>query len=144
MTSPIAPGSNAIFHVIRLTPGQDLRKCLQDLAATQKMNAAVVVTCVGSLVQYNLRFANQEEGKKGKGYFEIVSLTGTLSQSAVHLHLCIADPEGVCIGGHLLDNNLIYTTAEIAVAQLTDLRFERIRDDVSGYNELNVVMASAT
>ena len=141
MTSPIAFDSNATFHVTRLTPGKDLRKSLQELAVTYKMNAAVVVTCVGSLVQYNLRFANRNEGKTDKGYFEIVSLTGTLSQSSVHLHLCISDTNGVCIGGHLLDDNLIYTTAEIAIAQLTNLRFDRVHDQASGYSELNVSRA---
>ena len=138
MIPPIVFNSNAMFHVTRLTPGQDLRKSLQQLAVTCNMNAAVVVTCVGSLAQYNLRFANRNEEKTDKGYFEIVSLTGTLSQSSVHLHLCISDSNGVCIGGHLLDDNLIYTTAEIAIVQFTNLHFDRILDKATGYNELNV------
>jgi predicted DNA-binding protein with PD1-like motif len=144
MTTPITLASNAVFHVTRLTPGQDLRKCLQELAATYKMDAAVVVTCIGSLVQYNLRFANQKNGHTEKGYYEIVSLAGTLSQSSAHLHLCIADSKGTCIGGHLLDNNFIYTTAEIVIAQLPGLFFDRIHDEVSGYNELIVRLTPAT
>ena len=32
-----------------------------------------MITCVGSLTDYNLRFANQPEGSKGSGHFEIVS-----------------------------------------------------------------------
>jgi predicted DNA-binding protein with PD1-like motif len=138
MSSPITLANNAVFYVTRLTPGQDLKKSLRELAATHKLDAAVVVTCVGSLVQYNLRFADQQMGETGNGYFEIVSLSGTLSQSSAHLHLCIADSKGICIGGHLLDNNLVYTTAEIVIAQLPGLSFDRIRDEASGYNELNV------
>lgn len=138
MTSTPSTKAPSKFHVIRLTPGLDLRKSLQQVAASNHMKAAVIVTCVGSLVQYNLRFANQKEGKVKKGYYEIVSLTGTLSESSLHLHLCVADSNGVCTAGHLLDNNLIYTTAEIAIAELTDLQFNRVFDEASGYHELQI------
>ena len=126
-------------HVIRLTPGQDLRKSLQEFAALQKLKAAVMVTCVGSLVQYNLRFANQKEATLRKGHFEIVSLVGTLSESSVHLHLCVSDHHGLTTGGHLMDDNLIFTTAEIAIAELSDLIFERIHDNLTGFKELKVI-----
>lgn len=98
----------------------------------------MIVTCVGSLVQYNLRYANQKGGHSKTGHFEIVSLVGTLSRSAAHLHLSIADETGKTTGGHLLDGNIIYTTAEIGIAELPDLVFERVFDAASGYHELFV------
>ncbi len=123
---------------MRLPPGADLRKSLQEFATREKLTAGVIVTCAGSLTHYNLRFANQKAGTQGTGFFEIVSLVGTLSESSLHLHLCISDPQGNTKGGHLLENNLVYTTAEIAVAKLPDIEFHRVPDDASGYRELEV------
>lgn len=131
--------SESRIHVIRLTPGDDLRKSLQEYASFHNIQAGVIVTCVGSLVRYNLRFANKKDGTASEGHFEIVSLAGTLSRSALHLHLCVCDEKGTATGGHLLNDNLIYTTAEIAIAELPLLKFERVFDEESGYNELTVL-----
>ena len=121
-----------------MQPGTDLRKSLQEFAAQEKLTAGVIVTCVGSLTQYNLRFAHQKAGTQATGFFEIVSLVGTVSESSLHLHLCISDEDGNTKGGHLLENNLVYTTAEIALAKLPDIEFRRVHDDASGYRELEV------
>ena len=121
-----------------MQPGTDLRKSLQEFAAQEKLTAGVIVTCVGSLTQYNLRFAHQKAGTQATGIFEIVSLVGTHSESSLHLHLCISDEDGNTKGGHLLENNLVYTTAEIALAKLPDIEFRRVHDDASGYRELEV------
>jgi predicted DNA-binding protein with PD1-like motif len=109
-----------------------------DFAARNHIRAGVVVTCVGSLEQFNIRFANQSNGDTQKGHFEIVSLTGTFNESSMHLHLAVSDKTGKTIGGHLLENNLIYTTAEIAIAELNDLEFDRETDSTYGYKELVV------
>jgi predicted DNA-binding protein with PD1-like motif len=111
---------------------------LVQFAEDNRIEAGVVVTCVGSLEQYNLRFANQKEGQLKMGFFEILSLTGTISLHGVHLHLPIADAHGQTVGGHLQEGNLVYTTAEIAVAQLHELKFLREIDPRYGYRELKV------
>jgi uncharacterized protein len=130
--------SPARIYVIRLKPREDLKECLLNFALQNRLEAAVVLTCVGSLEQYNLRFANRKAGTCQQGHFEIVSLVGTLSQSSAHLHICLSDEKGQTTAGHLLDKNLIYTTAEIAIAELTDFLFERVPDPASGYPELQV------
>lgn len=106
------------------------------IAVENKIKAGFIATCVGSLEQINLRYANQPEGKILKGHFEIVSLVGTLTDSSSHLHLSVSDNTGKTIGGHLLDGNLIYTTAEIVIRELTDVQFEREIDSTYGYKEL--------
>jgi len=97
-----------------------------------------MITCVGSLTHYNIRFANQQTGTSDKGYFEILSLCGTLSVSGAHLHISIADMEGKTIGGHLLDGCTIYTTAEIVIGESKDLIFTRENDDITQWKELQV------
>jgi predicted DNA-binding protein with PD1-like motif len=123
-------------HIFRLRPHDDLRKKILEFSGANKITAAVMVTCVGSLEQFNLRFANQSIPTQGKGHFEIVSLTGTVSASSSHLHIAIADENGKVIGGHLMDENYIYTTAEIAMIELQDIEFCRETDPTYGYREL--------
>jgi predicted DNA-binding protein with PD1-like motif len=127
---------NFVISVFRLKPHQDLKKSILEFAKQKGMGAGIVLTCVGSLEQSNLRFANQKSGKMMRGHFEIVSLTGTFSDKTCHLHISVSDQTGKTFGGHLLDNNLIFTTAEIAIAEINDIVFEREVDETYGYAEL--------
>jgi predicted DNA-binding protein with PD1-like motif len=123
---------------LRLRPGQDLKKEIMQWARTEKIKAGCVVTCVGSLQEVNLRFANQSEGTVRKGKYEIVSMVGTFSDEAAHIHLSVSDSTGATIGGHLMDGNLIYTTAEMVIGLLPDLEFARETDPTYGYKELMI------
>jgi predicted DNA-binding protein with PD1-like motif len=129
--------SSGRFYALRLKPHQDLKQQLIAFAKVEKLKAASIVSCVGSLEQFNLRYANQENGVLKQGHFEIVSLTGTFSDTASHLHLAVSDSTGQTTGGHLLDQNFIYTTAEIVIVELTNLEFKREVDSTYGYQELS-------
>jgi uncharacterized protein len=125
-------------HVFRLKPHEDLKIAIVEYAKANGITAGIILTCVGSLEEYHLRFANEKAGKKQWGYFEIVSLTGTFSASSSHLHLSVSNSKGDTIGGHLLDGNHVYTTAEIAIGVLPELSFEREIDSTYGFSELVV------
>jgi predicted DNA-binding protein with PD1-like motif len=114
----------------RLTPKSDLKKSILSFAEKKKIKAGAIASCVGSLEQFHLRFANRKKGRVKKGFFEIVSMVGTFSNSSCHLHISVTDRLGKTVGGHLLDGNLIYTTAEVVVLDLADLRFDRKPDTV--------------
>lgn len=123
---------------LRLTPQQDLKAELDHLVRKQTIEAACILTCVGSLTKAILRLANQSQASIYKGQFEIVSLTGVMSRHGSHYHIAIADETGQTIGGHLLEGCLIYTTAEIVIGVLPNLSFRREYDAVTGYNELAI------
>ena len=84
-----------------------------------------LTTCVGSLTDYTIRFANQPEGNSDSGHFEVVSLTGTVSTNGSHLHISISDSTGKTIGGHLMPGCKIYTTAEIVLQSTSKYEFTR-------------------
>jgi uncharacterized protein len=130
--------SSGTFHSFRLKPHQDLKVEILKFASAQQLKAAAIISCAGSLEQYNIRFANQPDGTLSKGFFEIVSLSGTFSGSSSHLHISVSDSKGQTTGGHLMHRNLIYTTAEIVVVELNDLEFVREKDPTYGYEELVV------
>lgn len=131
--------SKASYFAFRIAPHQDLKKELMAYADRNNLKAGFIATCVGSLEQVSIRFANQEKGILLKGYFEIVSLTGTISGTSSHLHIAVSDTNGNTIGGHLLDGSLIYTTAEIVMGELTEIEFTRETDTTYGYKELKVI-----
>lgn len=122
----------------RLRPNQDLKKELQRFIDEKQLSAACVLTCVGSLTSVNIRYANQEKYEILKGHFEIVSLVGVLSKNGSHIHISVSDSTGKTIGGHLGDESLIYTTAEIVLGIMPDYDFVRESDPTFGYKELVV------
>jgi predicted DNA-binding protein with PD1-like motif len=130
--------SNAKIYVIRLRPQEDLKRSILAFALERKIKAAIILTCIGSLEQFHIRFANQKSGTRQRGHFEILHCGGTISESNCHLHLTVADETGTTFGGHLLEECLIYTTAEIAIAELSQMEFLRIEDPTYGYRELVV------
>ena len=56
---------NISTYAIRLKPGADLKKSIQAFVVEHKFTAAWISTCVGSLTNYNIRFANQPKGSTG-------------------------------------------------------------------------------
>lgn len=125
-------------HAFRLKPGADLKKSIQDFVNNKNIAAGWVTTCVGSLTDYQIRFANQPNGATGTGHFEIVSLTGTLSKNGSHLHISISDSTGKTIGGHLMEGNKVYTTAEIVIQSSDELLFTREKDGSTPWEELQI------
>ena len=126
------------FHCLRLLPTQDLKLELEQFMQAQKIKAGVIVTCVGSLAKLHLRLASAKDFLVRDELFEIVSLVGTLSCHGLHLHLSAADTYGRVVGGHLMVDNLIHTTAEIVLIELSDYEFTREFEAQTGYKELQI------
>ncbi|BHH85019.1 PPC domain-containing DNA-binding protein [Desulforhopalus sp. 52FAK] len=127
---------------LRLHPGQDLKIEIDQRIAQHEIEAACILTCVGSLNTAVLRFANQQTSEILEGHFEIVSLTGVLSKHGSHHHIAIADEQGRSYGAHLMEGCKIYTTAEIVIGIIDDCTFLRTFDPQTGYPELEVVSAN--
>ncbi|HMK04996.1 MAG TPA: PPC domain-containing DNA-binding protein [Ferruginibacter sp.] len=132
---------NINTYAFRLKPGEDLKTGIQKLVNEKQIKAGWISTCVGSLTNYNIRFANQPGSSSGSGHFEIVSLTGTVSVNGSHIHISTSDSTGKTIGGHLLEGCTIYTTAEIVVLSSNELVFKREKDGTTDWEELQVLPA---
>lgn len=125
-------------HALRLHPGQDLKRELDAFAKAQHLQAGFIITCVGSLRKVALRPANQQIPLLREQKFEIVSLVGTFSPDGSHLHISLSDSTGTTLGGHLLEGNEIYTTAEIVIGEAEHLQFQRETDPVTTFKELTI------
>lgn len=125
-------------HAFRLLPGTDLKKGIQHYITAENIQAAAMISCVGSLKFTRLRLAGAKDFFEQEGKQEILSLCGTLAIKGSHLHLCLADNTGKTVGGHLSDGCIINTTAEIVLAELPHFVFERKPDETTGFDELSV------
>lgn len=127
------------IHVLRLRPGDDLLGAIRAYVQAKHIQAAVVLSGVGSLTQASIRYANQPDANVRSGHFEIVSITGTVEEGGEHVHLSISTEQGETIGGHLESGCRIYTTAEVTLEELEGVRFGRELDkEGSGWEELKI------
>ena len=120
----------------RLEPGADVRQSLEAIARTRYITAGVVLGAVGSLSQTRLRFAGQNEHTHLEGKHEILSLAGMLSETGVHLHMCVSNTAGQCIGGHVVYGCVVYTTLELVIGSMPAIIFDRELDTTTGFPEL--------
>ncbi len=129
---------NHFFLVLRLNPDEDIKKNITLICEKNKIRAGTVVSVVGSLKNLNIRLANSNGFLKREEKMEVLSLQGSISVSGVHLHISVADGKGNVLGGHLMDENIIFTTLEIVILVFEDLVFERKLDNKTGYKELMI------
>ncbi|WP_096428001.1 PPC domain-containing DNA-binding protein [Labilibaculum antarcticum] len=132
--------NNVETYALRLKPGMDLKQELTQFVETNQLQSASISTCVGSLRELIIRPANQQELLHLQGHYEIVSLTGTFADQGKnnHIHISVSDSTGNTIGGHLVDGNIIYTTAEIVLLNNKAMNFTRVVDPETTYYELKV------
>ena len=123
---------------IRLSPGLDLRRALEDAAADHTAASAFVMAGIGSLVEARLRYAGEADESTIAGPLELLSISGTLSSSGAHLHMSVSDSAGRVYGGHVGYGNVIRTTAEILLVRADDWSLTREHDPATGFNELLV------
>ena len=125
-------------YAFRLKPGEDLKAGIEKIVQEKNIKAGWIATCVGSLTDYTIRFANQSDSATGSGHFEIVSLVGTLGINGSHIHISISDSTGKTIGGHLMKGCIVYTTAEIVLQSTNQYEFLRAKDGTTPWEELQV------
>ncbi|XP_074541591.1 bifunctional protein GlmU-like [Halichoeres trimaculatus] len=135
-------GSSLQVHAVRFGPGQELLGSLQAFVEEAGLRAPFIITCVGSVTKATLRLANatatnQNELLHLSGQYEIVSLVGTLNPDA-HLHICLSDSQGRTVGGHVMGDLQIFTTAEVVIGEASQLEFRREEDERTGFPELVV------
>lgn len=127
----------------RIDPGADLKQAIVQLAVSNQLTSAVILSASGSLKAARIRTAGAQPGTEDvrdyEGDFEIVSLTGTITRSGqAHLHIAFSTRDGTVFGGHLKQGTTVDTTVELVLASDESVVFNRELDPNTGYNELVV------
>ncbi len=125
-------------HCFRLEPGTDIKVWLENWAKKEKITAAFLLSCIGSLSVAKIRYAGKKETTTIKKPLEIISMNGLFSNKRSHFHISVSDAKGKVTGGHLKEGCIVRTTAELVVGELKDLALENRQDAATGYPELRV------
>lgn len=134
---------NAVTSLpLRLPPGADLRRSLEELAHARFPDGAFVVCGIGSLSDPKLRLAGEDGETAYAGPFEILTLSGTLTRQGAHLHMSIASATGEVRGGHVPYGNRVRTTCELLLAESAGWGLGREHDGATGFLELAVQPAA--
>jgi predicted DNA-binding protein with PD1-like motif/glutaredoxin len=97
---------------LRLAPGSDLRRTLEDFAQVREASG-FVMGVVGDLSRAAFQCPGQPKPTVMEGDLEIITLNGTLSPAGVHLHLSLSDGACQVWGGHLEPGTLVRKGAEV-------------------------------
>lgn len=124
------------MHIFRLTKGMDLKKSIIEYCKDNNIKAGIIGACVGCCYEIYFRLAGGKDFYHKIGDHEIVSMTGTISEDGVHIHVSFADIEGNVVGGHLSDGCYVGSTAEIAIIEVDNYKLTREFDEETGYKEL--------
>ncbi len=123
---------------LRLHPGEDLRRALEAAVVAQGVQAAFVLSGIGSLRPACIRLAGAGQTVQLAGDTELLTLAGSVAPGASHLHLSVADAAGRVIGGHAAYGCTVRTTAEVLLALLPGWAFAREPVAATGWAELVV------
>ena len=129
---------------LRLTPGGDLRREIEQAVAGLPEQCGFVLSGIGSLDQASLRFAAVESSSLFVEPLEVLSLAGSVTPQGAHLHASVSTASGHVLGGHVGYGCLIRTTAEVLVAVLPEWRLSRKHDAATGYDELTIAPRSGS
>ena len=109
---------------------------IKALCEEKDIAAGVVLSAVGSISKGHIRDASGVTVREITDHCEIVSLNGTVSKARCHLHIALSKEDLSTIGGHLCPGCIINTTCELVIAELPGIRFGKVSDPETGYNEL--------
>lgn len=126
-------------HIVhRLLPNQDIKQSLITLCDSHTISSAVLMMGVGSVSSFCLRVSDGKSIITSDEAWEIVSLSGTISQGKAHIHISLSGLDGRVVGGHLMDGTIVKTTVELYLQGFEHLIFDREYDEKTGYDELIV------
>ena len=123
--------------VKRLIKDDDLKNSVVSIAVDNDIKAGCILSAVGCVDKATIRLADGKTTMTYENRYEIVSLTGTIADNGVHLHISLADDNGNVIGGHLMEETVVNTTCELIIGDLSDdFIFHREYDENTKYREL--------
>lgn len=122
----------------RLEKGDDLLQGLTEFCAHHGVAVgsiqAIGAVQRGGVGYYDQIGATYHETRFDQG-MEIASLVGNVSQKEgetfLHCHVVLADADGCCFGGHLLEGNIAFA-CEFVVTALDGPVPERTHDEATG------------
>lgn len=107
--------------VVRIDKGEEILDKVKEIALKENIKLANI-NALGAVSEFTVGVFKTDEKKyysnEFKGYFEIVSLTGTINtmndEFYTHLHMSAGDDTGKVFGGHL-NRAIVSATCEMII-----------------------------
>ncbi|MFA9423606.1 MAG: PPC domain-containing DNA-binding protein [Sedimentibacter sp.] len=132
----LAEGNLKRIIAIRLKPGTDVLKGLEEICKEKGIKDGVILSALGSLD--GAVFCNPielPEKKAGYGYgdsssligpIELINATGLICHNSkdevsLHIHMSLSDRHGNAHGGHLVEGTKVLLTVDMVIAELEGL-----------------------
>jgi predicted DNA-binding protein with PD1-like motif len=148
-----AKGELAQVIVLRLPPGADIYKTVEEVARSEEITSGLILSGLGSLEQItlrNVRLTPKQFPIKDRHRIynpkaepmELLSLTGNIStiNNRIHIHAHAVVSSGLeearVYGGHLLKGCIVLSTAEIVLCCIRGIRMIREMDEQTRVLEL--------
>ncbi len=125
--------------VARLHAGEDILTTVQQVVRQYDVRSGVV-SIIGAVSRATLGFFDREKREYRSNTFardlEIVSCTGNIARLddgtvVVHAHMVVADDEGHCYGGHVMNGCEVSATGEVTIIE-GSVELHRAPDPTTG------------
>lgn len=125
--------------ILRVDPGEEILETLKKVAEKEQIKLAEV-SALGAIGEFTTGVFDPEKKQYSsndfKGHYEIVSLTGTITEMDggcyLHIHMSAGDGSGQVFGGHL-NRAVVSATCEMVV-RVIDGHVGRKFNDKIGLN----------
>ena len=124
-------------YAVRLIENEDITNSIEKICKENNFNTAIVLSSVGSIKHLHIRLAKAKDFMDVEKDYEILSLNGTVSNGKSHLHICVSDDRGACLGGHLIKGTIVNTTCELVLGILDEYNSERTYDNNTSFDEIH-------
>lgn len=126
-------------YLFRLHRGADLCDSIKSFAKENHIKAGYVACCVGCVSRARVRDASGVNIRELNEEFEIVSVTGTVSEKRCHMHIALSREDLSTVGGHMVSGCIVNTTAEVVINEIDGVEIGVEEDKETGYDELVVL-----
>ena len=125
--------------IARMDKGEEILAKIKEISVKENIKLASV-QALGATDEFTVGVYKVDEKKyyanEFKGYFEIVSLTGTINtmngEFYTHIHMSAGNNKGEVFGGHL-NKAVVSATCEMVI-DIIDGRVDRKYDEETGLN----------
>ncbi len=130
--------------VLRGDRGEDLLETVETAAKNNGIANGIIVSAIGTLENCRIhrvtskKLPPEEEYIDIDGPLEINSVSGLMANGKLHAHVSVSDGKAT-YGGHLELGSRILYLAEIVVAEITGVSFNRVPDAGTGLSLLRAV-----
>lgn len=125
--------------IARIDKGEEILTTIKEISLKENIKLASV-QALGATDEFTVGVYKVDEKKyytnEFKGYFEIVSLTGTINtmngEFYIHIHMSAGNDKGEVFGGHL-NKAIVSATCEMVI-DIIDGNVDRKYDEETGLN----------